>query len=141
MLFKGGVREAAKILSALSMSERERILKDIASKDPQTAELLRKNLITFEDLKLMTVKMLAELLREIKIYDLALGLRMGSKELQQFILSNVSSSIKEEILQTLNGPVRPVSEVEESIARIMQVVREKVEKGELILSTSSEELV
>ncbi|WP_417336657.1 FliG C-terminal domain-containing protein [Halobacteriovorax marinus] len=141
MLFKGGVREAAKILSALSISERERILKDIASKDPQTAELLRKNLITFEDLKLMTVKMLAELLREIKIYDLALGLRMGSKELQQFFLSNVSSSIKEEILQTLNGPVRPVSEVEESIAKIMQVVREKVEKGELILSTSSEELV
>lgn len=141
MLFKGGVKEAAKMLSALSMVERERILVDIAKKDPQMAELLKQNLITFEDLRFITVKMLVELLREINLNDLALGLRLASVELRKHILENVSSSIREEIQSVLNGKLRPVSEVEESVEKVMQVVRRKVEKGELVLSNSSETMV
>ncbi len=141
MLFKGGVKEAAKMLSALSMVERERILTDIAKKDPHMAELLKKNLIVFEDLRFITVKMLVELLREINLNDLALALRLASQELRKHILENVSTSIREEIQAVLNGKLRPVSEVEESVEKVMQVVRQKVEKGELILSNSSEKMV
>ncbi len=141
MLFKGGVKEAAKMLSALSTSERERILGDIAKKDPQMAELLKQSLVVFEDLVFITTKMLVELLREIEIRDLALGLRVASKELRVHILESVSRSIREEIEETLNGKPRPVSEVEESVEKVMQVVRRKVERGELILSNSSETMV
>ncbi|WP_372654116.1 FliG C-terminal domain-containing protein [Halobacteriovorax sp.] len=141
MLFKGGVKEAAKMLSALSMVERERILIDIAKKDPKMAELLKQNLIVFEDLRFITVKMLVELLREINLNDLALGLRLASAELRTHILENVSTSIREEIQSVLNGKLRPVSDVEESVEKVMQVVRKKVEKGELILSSSSETMV
>ena len=141
MLFKGGVKEAAKMLSALSPSERERILLDITKRDPKMAELLKQSLVVFEDLSFLTVKMLAELLREIEISDLALGLRMGSTELRDHILGNVSSSIREEINETLNGKPRSMSDVEESVEKVMRIVRVKVEKGELILSKSSETLV
>jgi flagellar motor switch protein FliG len=141
MPFKGGVKEAAKMLSALSTSERNRILSDIAKQDPDRAELLKKEMITFEDLRFLTVKMLVELLREIKIEDLSLALRIGSEELKKHIISNVSSSMKDEILDTLNSGPRPVSEVEECVEKIMIVVRRKVDKGELVLSQDGEELV
>ena len=141
MPFKGGVKEAAKLLSALSTSERSRILSDIAKKDPTRAELLKREMITLEDLQYITVKMLVELLREVKIQDLALALRLGSEDLKNHIISNVSSSMKADILDTLNSGPRPVSEVEECIEKIMAVVRRKVDLGELILSQGGEELV
>lgn len=141
MLFKGGVKEAAKMLSALSRSERERIISDISKKDPKMAELLKQNLVTFEDLRFLTVKMLAELLREIDIVDLSLGLRISSKELREHILSNVSKSIREEIEDTLNGSPLSVAKIEESIEKVMRVVRLKADKGELILSESNDIMV
>lgn len=141
MPFKGGVKEAAKMLSALSTSERNRILTDIAKKDPNRAELLKREMVTLEDLKFITVKMLVELLREIDIQDLALALRLGSDELKSHITSNVTSTMKEEIESVLNKGPRPVSEVEECVEKVMQTVRLKVEKGELVLSHDGEELV
>lgn len=141
MPFKGGIKEAAKMLASLTTQERTRILADIAKRDPQRAEILKKEMVTLEDLKYITVKMLVELLREVKIEDLALALRLGSDDLKAHITSNVSSSMKEEINSILNTGPRPVSEVEESIEKVMQVVRKKLEKGELILSQDGEELV
>ncbi len=141
MPFKGGVKEAAKLLSALSTSERERILLEIAKKDPSRAELLKREMVTLEDLKYITVKMLVELLREVKISDLALALRLGSDQLKAHITSNVTTSMKDEIESILNIGPRPVSEVEESVERVMQVVRKKLDNGELILSQHGEELV
>lgn len=141
MPFKGGVKEAAKMLSALSTSERSRILSDIAKRDPDRAELLKKQMVTLEDLRFITVKMLVELLREVKITELALALRLGSEDLKNHIISNVSSSMKAEILDGLKSGPRPVSEVEECIEKIMVIVRRKVDLGELVLSQDGEKLV
>jgi len=141
MPFKGGVREAAKMLSAMPVADRNRILEDIAKKDPARADLLKKEMIVFEDLIYLTVKMLVELLREINLNDFALALRISSPELRTHILSNVSKSIREEIEDVLHGKPRPVSEVEQSLEKIMIVVRKKVEKGELVLSAHSDEMV
>jgi flagellar motor switch protein FliG len=141
MPFKGGVKEAAKMLGALSTAERNRILTEIAKKDPQRAELLKREMVTLEDLRFITVKMLVELLREVNISDLALALRLGSDELKSHITSSVTSSMKEEIESILNKGPRPVSEVEECVEKVMSIVRSKVDKGELVLSQDGEELV
>lgn len=141
MPFKGGVKEAAKMLSALPLADRNRILEDISKKDPSRAELLKKEMIVLEDLIHLTVKMLVELLREINLKDFALALRLSSNELRTHILNNVSKSIREDIEDVLNGKPMPVSEVEQSLERVMTVVRKKVDKGELVLSANSDEMV
>ncbi|OUR99896.1 hypothetical protein A9Q84_02380 [Halobacteriovorax marinus] len=141
MQFNGGVKAAAKMLSALPTADRLRILADIAKQDPQRAELLKREMVVFEDLLYLTVKMLVELLREINLDDLALALRIASPELRSHILGNVSKSIRLELEDVLNGKPRPVSEVEQCLEKIMDVVRRKVEKGELVLSANSEEMV
>ena len=89
MEFKGGLKAAADLLSGMDREGQERILGDIAKKDPQMAEALRKTMVTFEDLQYLTVKMLVELLREIDIEDLARGLRISSDTLKTHILTNV----------------------------------------------------
>ena len=131
--FKGGVKGAAEMLAKLDSKGRERILQDISQKDPEMAEELRKNMVTFEDLKYMTPQMLAKLLQDVDTADVALGLRTSGEELKSFFLNNVSKGKRKDIEDVLLGPPQAVSKVEESIEKVMKVVREKINKGELVI--------
>ena len=135
----GGVREAAKMLSGMDKASQERILLDIAKQDPQMAEAIRMNMVVFDDLVHLSGKMMAELLQEVSIDDFALALRMGSKELVAHVLSCVSSRVAKDIQGVVAGAPKPASEVQNAHERIMVVVRQKVEKGELILKPDDED--
>ncbi len=139
MSFKSGVQEAAKMLAGLRPLEREKVLLLIARQDAQMAELLKKHMVILEDLKFLTVKMLQELLREIEIKDLAFSLRRGSEELKLFFLNNLSSGMKREIEDVLDGPPLQVSLVEEAEERVMSVVRKMVDEGRLVLKEGGNE--
>ena len=142
MKFQGGVKEAAKMLAGLSRSAREKILDIISKKDPRMAEVLHKSMYSFEDLQYLTPIMLIELLREIKIADMGLSLRIASSELKNFILQNTPRVMRQEIEEILTGPPQLTSAVEEAQERIMAVVRLKLDKGQLIINKeSSEKLV
>ena len=142
MKFQGGVREAAKMLAGLSRSAREKILEIISKKDPNMAMALHKSMYTFEDLQYLTPLMLIELLREIKIYDFGLALRISSNELKDFILKNSPRGMRQEMEEVLTGPPQLASKVEEAQDRIMIVVRSKLDKGQLVINKeSSEKLV
>lgn len=142
MVFKGGVKEAAKLLSALDLKQRENVLGLIAQKDPQMAELLKKNMITMEDLCHLSPNDMQVFLRHIIIDDLALVLRKYPEEIKDFFLNNVSSRIKQELLDVFNGPPRPLSKINECEDKILGKVRELVAKGDLVLmSSGNEELV
>lgn len=143
MPFQGGPKEAAKMLAGLDKEQRDKALETIRKRDPKMAEVLSSLLVTFEDLKFITIGMLRELLTEVKIDDLGKVLRISSDELKKFVLSNVSSGMQKDIEDVLLGPPLPVSKVKESEDKIMKIVREKVDKGELIIKKdgSSEEMV
>ena len=139
--FKGGVKGAAELLAHMDTRGRERILKEIGQKDPDMAETLRKNMVTFEDLRHMTPQMLAKLLQEIDLSDVALGLRLGSDELKSFFFQNMSKGRQQEIQDVLMGPPQSVNKVEEAIERVMDVVRQKMDKGEIVLDPNGDEYV
>ncbi|MFA6235887.1 MAG: FliG C-terminal domain-containing protein [Bacteriovorax sp.] len=142
MKFQGGVKEAAKMLAGLSRSAREKVLEIISKKDPHMAEALHKSMYTFDDLQFLTPVMLIELLREIKISDMGLALRISSNELKDFILKNSPRGMRTEMEEILTGPPQLASKVEEAQERIMTVVRAKLDKGQLIINKdSSEKLV
>lgn len=142
MKFQGGVKEAAKMLAGLSKSAREKVLELISKKDPRMAEALHKSMYTFEDLKYLTQVMLIELLREIKIADMGLALRISSNDLKDFILKNSPRVMRQEMEEILMGPPQLASKVEEAQERIMTVVRAKIDKGQLIINKEgSEKLV
>lgn len=129
-----GMRQAIELLNALGPGERKTLLENMRQRDPQMTQFLEDHLLSFEDLKNLSVKQLAELLRELHIPDLALGLRIASDALKSHILKSVSSRIRQDIEQVLLGPPQPVNKVEEAVAKVMAVVKSKVEKGELVLS-------
>lgn len=142
MKFQGGVKEAAKMLAGLSRSARDSILEIISKKDPNMAIALHKSMYTFDDLQFLTPLMLIELLREVKIADMGLALRISSNELKDFILKNSPRGMRQEMEEILTGPPQLASKVEEAQERIMTLVRAKIDKGQLVINKeSSEKLV
>lgn len=142
MKFQGGVIEAAKMLAGLSRSAREKVLDIISKKDPVMAQVLHKSMYTFDDLQFLTPLMLIELLRETKISDMGLALRISSNELKDFILKNSPRVMRQEMEDILLGPPQLASKVEDAQERIMTLVRAKIDRGELIINKeSSEKLV
>jgi flagellar motor switch protein FliG len=139
MKFQGGVKEAAKMLAGLSRAAREKVLETIFKKDPRMAEALHKNMYTFEDLQYLTPLMLIELLREIKISDMGLSLRIASNELKNFILKNSPRAMRQEMEEIMTGPLQLASKVEDAQERIMVVVRAKLDKGQLVINKESSE--
>lgn len=139
MKFQGGVKEAAKMLAGLSRSAREKVLEIISKKDPVMAQTLHKSMYTFEDLQYLTPVMLIELLREIKIADMGLALRISSSQLKDFILKNSPRGMRQEMEEILIGPPQLASKVEDAQERVMVVVRAKIDKGQLIINKESSE--
>jgi flagellar motor switch protein FliG len=139
MKFQGGVKAAAKMLAGLSKAAREKVLETISKKDPKMAEALHKSMYTFEDLQYLTPLMLIELMRGIKVADMGLALRIASAELKDHILKNTPRGMRQEMEEILMGPPQLASKVEEAQERIMLVVREKIDKGELIINKDSSE--
>jgi flagellar motor switch protein FliG len=83
--------------------------------------------------------MLIELLRSIKTQDLGIALRIAKPELKNFILMNSPKLLRTEIEDVLLGPPQLTSKIEEAQERIMEIVRAKINKGELILNKESSE--
>lgn len=139
MKFQGGVKEAAKMLAGLSRAAREKVLETIFKKDPRMAEALHKNMYTFDDLQYLTPMMLIELLRSVKVADMGMALRIASPEVKNFVLMNSPKMIRQEMEEILLGPLQLTSKVEEAQDRIMEVVRVKIDKGEIVLNKESSE--
>ena len=139
MKFQGGVKEAAKMLAGLSKSAREKVLEIISKKDPAMAQTLHKSMYTFDDLQYLTPMMLIELLRSIKMNDMGLALRISAPALKDHVMKNSPRGMRQEIEELLLGPPQLTSNVEEAQERIMIIVREKIDKGQLIINKDSSE--
>ena len=139
MPFNGGIKGAAKLLVSLDPVSRQRLFEELSRKDPRIVDILKKNMVSMEDLTLLTVKMIQDLTREINMRDLGLALRTEDDELRDHFLSNISKSMKEDVQEILKGPPQPLQKVQEAQEKILSLIRAKMDRGEIILSKDSNE--
>lgn len=141
MSFKGGVKEAAKMLMGLGPKAQKALLEDIRKRDPKMAALLDENLVSMEDLIYLTPSMLVGLLRDVNLETFGLALRTVDKTVSDKLLKMVSTGIRVEIEDGLKGAPKRVSEVEAAQAEVMDIVRKKIEMGQIVLNPDGDELV
>lgn len=140
-MFKGGIKEAAKMLQGLGSAQAKNLLEQIRKKDPQMASELEKNLITMEDLQYCSAAQLVGLLRDVNLEEFGLALRTVDKGVVEKLMGMVSTGIRLDIEDGLKGAPRKVSEVEAAQTKILEIVRKKVDQGHLILDPDGDELV
>ncbi|MBD63917.1 MAG: hypothetical protein CME62_01820 [Halobacteriovoraceae bacterium] len=138
--FKGGVKEAAKMLMALEGEARKRLLEEIRQRDPKMAEQLQSNLISIEDIQFLTPGMLVALLRELDMEKFGLALRTVDQDIVDKILNQLSTNMRLEINEGRKGKPVPVSKVQEAQDIVLEVLKRKVDQGHIVID-KDEQLV
>jgi flagellar motor switch protein FliG len=134
-----GFKQAIEMLQGMGLDEQQTLLADIARRDPEMAIKLKTNLVTFDDLKYLTVSMMKRLLQDIELDDLGLALRGANREVTDHLLKMFSANMKRDVEDILKGKPRALSEVMDAQKKIMAVVHKLREKGEIVLSKDKSE--
>lgn len=134
-----GLKQAIEMLQGLDLAAQQSLIAEIARKDPEMAIKLKQNLVTFDDLKYLTVAMMKRLLQDIDLDVLGLALRGANKEVTDHILNMFSTNMKRDVEDYLKGKPRPLSDVMEAQKKIMDVVIRLRDKGEIVLSKDKSE--
>ncbi len=131
----GGTKALAEILNKASKSTEKNILSKMEESDPELASEIKSLMFTFEDIALIDDRGIQSILKHIDKKDLPLALKVADESLKEKIFRNMSeraANLLREDLEFL-GPVR-LKEVEEAHRRIVEVVKQLEEEGEIIVA-------
>jgi len=131
----GGTKSLATILNRTKVSLSKEIISAVSDQDPAIAAEIKRLMFLFEDLINLEDKDIQKVLREIDRKDLTLALKTSDEELVNKIFSNMSERASELLKEELQymGMVK-LKEVEAAQARIIDVVKELEEAGDISLN-------
>lgn len=144
MSLMGGPKSVAAVLNRVGAEAMKEIMRHLEQKEPQLAQDIKTLMFLFADIVQVDDRGIQRVLREIDKKDLALSLKVADEGLKTKILSNMSERAQEMLREELQymGPTR-LKDVEAAQARIVAVVRQLEESGEIMISGrgGTEELV
>ncbi|MFW6386870.1 MAG: flagellar motor switch protein FliG [Bacillota bacterium] len=135
----GGVDSIVDILNQVDRGTEKNILDQLDAEDPDLAEEIRQRMFVFEDLVLLSDRAVQLVLRQVDNHDVALALKTASEEVEEVIYNNMSDRAEEMLKEDIEymGPVR-LREVEDAQQRIVNIIRELEESGEIVIARGGE---
>ncbi len=136
--FKGqklnGAKLAAEALQSLLPEQQKKIIDQIKKSDPQTAELLQKNLYQFNDLQFLLPNDFQFLWQQVDKNQWLLALRSTSPQLMQFIQKQLSARAYQQLISDMQtmGP-QPLRKVQEAQKQILDFLSTAAEIGRIAL--------
>jgi flagellar motor switch protein FliG len=136
----GGVRTAAEILNFMASNQEESAIENVKSYDAELAQKIIDQMFVFDNLLDLEDRAIQMLLKEVESETLIVSLKGAQPQLRQKFLSNMSQRAAELLAEDLDsrGPVR-VSEVEQQQRKVLQVVRNLAENGQIQLGGKAED--
>lgn len=131
---KDGVESVVKILQESDRETEKAIIEAISEEDPELGEEVRKKMFTFDDLAKLDDRTIQRILSEVDSKDLALALKNVSDTIKNLIFKNMPKRAQEMLKDEISylGP-KKLSEVEEVQQKIIGVIRQLEESGEIML--------
>jgi len=138
----GGVKPLVDILNNVDRATEKTILEELEVKDPDLAEKVRNMLFVFEDIVKLPDASIQRVLREVDSKDLARAIKGSNEEVAEIIYKNMSKRASDMLRDEIKymGPVR-LRDVEESQQRIVQIIRQLEESGEIIIARGGEDAI
>ena len=137
---KDRLKTVADVLNRVDKETEKSVLGQISETDAEMAEEIKELMFTFDDLALVDKRAMQKILSGINVQVLALSLKAAKKEVDEYIMSNVSKRVKKLIddEKELMGP-KTLEEVTGAQKEIVTTVRALIESGEITISRASEE--
>lgn len=131
----GGVDYLADIMNNVDRGTEKYIFDELGASDPALSEEIRKRMFVFEDIVHLDDMSIQRFVREVDTKDLAVALKAANEEVSESIFRNMSQRMQETVrtdIQYLHN-VR-MSDVEEAQQKIVGIIRQLEEAGEIIVS-------
>ncbi len=129
-----GEKVVADILNQAGKVTEKTVLEGLVRIDPELATQIKNLMFTFDDLVLVDNRSMQKILKEVDSKELSLALKGASEEVKEKIFGNMSERAANMLREELEfmGPVR-VKEVEEAQQRILSIVANLEESGEIVI--------
>ncbi|WP_432523976.1 flagellar motor switch protein FliG [Kineococcus sp. SYSU DK006] len=136
----GGVAPLVDIINRADRGTERSILEGLTAKDAPLAEEIRALMFVFEDITTLDDRAIQLVLRGVETADLATALKGVKDSVRDKILRNVSERARENLIDEIEllGPVR-MSAVEESQQKVVQVIRQLEESGQIVLTRGGDD--
>ncbi len=131
-----GTKSLATILNRTSISQSKEILQKMGEIDEEVALEVKRLMFIFDDIINIQDKDIQRVLREVERKDLALSLKTADEELCEKIFNNMSERAADLLKEELEymGMIK-LKEVEAAQTRIINVVKNLEEAGDIVLNT------
>ncbi len=138
----GGVRSLAEVLNRADRSTEKAIIEKLEESDPDLAEEVKRLMFVFDDVMQLDNRTVQKVLSDVDTKDLALALKGASDEVKDHVLKNMSKRASQTIGEEMEfmGPVR-LKHTEEAQQKIVNVIRQLEEMGEIVVARGGEEEV
>jgi len=129
---KEALRKVAMMLNGMEKELREQLLEEIKKQDEQTASMVRKLMLTWEDISSVANRSLQEALRSVDAKTLALALFGEGEQITQKMRSNISERLAASLEEEASLMQEPLpKEVIDAREQIVKPLREAHEEGKL----------
>lgn len=136
-----GLKDAADLMNSLDPEHRKILLKNMSQLDPDTTNMIKDTMFTFEDLIYVNPKGKEQLLAKVPRPTLALALRTTKKDFKEKLLESFSLRAKEMIHEEISDMgLKPISAIEKARQDILAIAKELEKEGKIVLSKSDEEV-
>ncbi len=128
---KAWVRTAAALLNNLGGGEKS-VIEKIEQSDADTAQAIRDEMFTFEDLAALDKKSMQKILASVDSRQIAVSLKAATPAVEQSILGSLSKRAADMVREERDslGPM-PLTEVVQAQIEILKLIRDMIDKGDI----------
>lgn len=130
----GGVDYVAHVMNNLDRTSEKNIFDGLSAYDQDLADEIRKRMFVFEDIIAMDDRSVQRFVRDCDPRDLVLALKLANEEVANKLFNCMSTRMAQNIRDDLEitNNVR-MKDAEEAQQRIVGIIRDLEEKGEIII--------
>jgi len=129
MSFKGGIKEAAKLLMGLLPEKRMKVLRLMQKINPQLALQIGDNLYEINDILRLETRSFNELLKSVAIIDLALSFKLSTEEDKNSLLKRLPKLNQQEFNEVLYEHKVSKDKVLLAQSKILKILGEQIDSA------------
>ena len=136
----GGVDYVADMMNHVDRSSERKIFEELDKRNPELAQSIREKMFVFENILDMDDRSVQRFVRDCDTKDVVYALKSASKEMQEIFYKNMSKRMSDSVRADLEITTNVrLKDVEEAQQRIVNIIRNLEEKGEVIIKKGGED--
>lgn len=136
----GGIDYVADMMNNIDRSTERKIFDQLSKSNPELAQDIRDKMFVFENILDMDDRSVQRFVRDLEVKDIVYALKSASEEMKTIFFNNMSKRMADSVRgdMEVTSKVR-LKEVEEAQQRIVNVIRNLEEQGEVIVKKGGDD--